>query len=83
MEPADARLHGARPCSRPPLPACLPGPAPGAALPHQASCPSVSGDGLSASGIARKALAMALKNADTQERYTGLRARLAAPAASG
>jgi exodeoxyribonuclease V alpha subunit len=32
---------------------------------------------------ARKALAMALKNADTQERYTGLRARLAAPAASG
>jgi exodeoxyribonuclease V alpha subunit len=32
---------------------------------------------------ARKALAMALKNADTQERYTGLRARLAALAASG
>jgi exodeoxyribonuclease V alpha subunit len=31
----------------------------------------------------RKALAMALKNADTQERYTGLRARLAALAASG
>jgi exodeoxyribonuclease V alpha subunit len=30
---------------------------------------------------ARKALAMALKNADTQERYTGLRARLAAFAA--
>jgi exodeoxyribonuclease V alpha subunit len=32
---------------------------------------------------ARKALAMALKNADTQERYTGLRARLAALAVPG